>query len=71
MMYIPVLLSAAIVEELELKTKTDHTPPTTRSNQFQLLHDSSRQQYGYVRFHYSIEHVEFSADYTFLITIII
>ena len=32
-----VLLSAAIVEELE---------PTTRSNQFQLFHDGSRQQYG-------------------------
>ena len=24
------------------------TPPTTHSNQFQLFHDSSRQQYGYV-----------------------
>jgi hypothetical protein len=23
-----------------------HTPPTTHSNQFQLFHDSSRQQYG-------------------------
>ena len=32
-----VLLSAAIVEELE---------PTTHSYQFQLFHDSSRQQYG-------------------------
>jgi hypothetical protein len=52
MLYIPVLLSAALVEELELKTKTDHTPPTTHSNQFQLFHDSSRQQYRYV--HYSL-----------------
>jgi len=31
-----------------MKTKTDHTPPKTHSNQFQLFHDSSRQQYGYV-----------------------
>ena len=56
-----VLLSAAIVEELELvlvccgcridlflfsKQKQINMPPTTRSNQFQLFHDSSRQQYG-------------------------
>jgi hypothetical protein len=34
-----------------MKTKT---PPTTHTHQFQLLHDSSRQQYGYVH-HYSIE----------------
>jgi len=33
-----VLLFAAIVEELEL--------PTTHSNQFQLFHDNSRQQYS-------------------------
>ena len=55
-----VLLSAAIVEKLELiwvgcrrrvdlfmgKHKQINTPPTTHSNQFQLFHDSSRQQYG-------------------------
>ena len=36
-----VLLSAAIVEEVEWPM-----PPTTHSNQFQLFHDSSRQQDG-------------------------
>jgi hypothetical protein len=36
----PLLLSAAIVEELELVC----TPPTAHSNQFQLFHDSGRQQ---------------------------
>jgi hypothetical protein len=42
-----VLLSAAIVEELEpvLVCYGWRTPPTTHSNQFQLFHDSSRQQY--------------------------
>ena len=38
-----VLLSVAIVEELEL---LNTEPPTTHSNQFQLFHDSSRQQYS-------------------------
>jgi len=43
-----VLLSAAIVEELELIWVCCGwcTPPTTHSNQFQLFHDSNRQQYG-------------------------
>jgi len=36
-----VMLSVAIVEELELSW-----PPTTHSTQFQLFHDSNRQQYG-------------------------
>ena len=35
----PLLLSAAIVEELELVWCT---PPTAHSNQFQLFHDSGR-----------------------------
>jgi uncharacterized short protein YbdD (DUF466 family) len=35
-----------------MKTKHINTPPTTHSNQFQLFHDSSRQQYGYV--HHSL-----------------
>jgi hypothetical protein len=30
------------------KQKPINMPPTTHSNQFQLFHDSSRQQYGYV-----------------------
>jgi hypothetical protein len=30
------------------KHKQINTPPTTHSNQFQLFHDSSRQQYGCV-----------------------
>jgi len=30
------------------KKKQINTPPTTHSHQFQLFHDSSRQQYGYV-----------------------
>jgi hypothetical protein len=36
----PLLLSAAIVEELELVWVC--TPPTAHSNQFQLFHDSGR-----------------------------
>jgi len=31
------------------KQKQINMPPTTHSNQFQLFHNSSRQQYGYVR----------------------
>jgi len=45
------------------KKKQINTPPTTHSHQFQLFHDSSRQQYGYVH-HYSIELIAFSAKYT-------
>jgi len=41
-----VLLSPAIVEELELIWVCCGWPPTTHSNQFQLFHDSSGQQYG-------------------------
>jgi len=43
-----VLLSAAIVEELELVSVFCEwrTPPIAHPNQFQLSHDSSRQQYG-------------------------
>ena len=37
--------------------------PYSHSHQFQLFHDSSRQQYGYVH-HYSIELIAFSAEYT-------
>jgi hypothetical protein len=42
------LLSAAIVEELEPVWLCCgwRRPSTAHSNQFQLLHDSSRQQYG-------------------------
>ena len=35
-----------------MKSKQINTPPTAHSNQFQLFHDSSRQQYGYV--HHSL-----------------
>ena len=45
------------------KQKQINTPPT-HSNQFQLFHDSSRQQYGMYIIHYSIEHIAFSAEYT-------
>jgi hypothetical protein len=40
----PLLLSAAIVEELEPVCVCCgwHTPPTAHSNQFQLFHDSGR-----------------------------
>ena len=41
-----VLLSAAIVEELELIWVCCRWPPTTHSNQFHLFHDSSRQECG-------------------------
>jgi len=43
-----VLLSVAIVEELELILVCCgwRTPPTTHSNLFQLFHDSNKQQYG-------------------------
>ena len=41
-----VLLSAAIMEELEPVWVCCGTPHTTHSNRFQLFHDSSRQQYG-------------------------
>jgi len=34
------------------KQKQINMPPTAHSNQFQLFHDSSRQQYGYV--HHSL-----------------
>ena len=47
-----------------MKTKT---PPTTHTNQFQLFHDSSRQQYGTYIIHYSIELIAFSAECTSLI----
>jgi uncharacterized short protein YbdD (DUF466 family) len=47
-----------------MKTKHTNTPPTTHSNQFQLFHDSSRQQYGMYIIHYSIELTVFSAEYT-------
>jgi len=46
--YYTILLSSAIVEELDLIWVCCgwRTSPTTHSNQFQLFHDSSRQQYG-------------------------
>jgi hypothetical protein len=42
-----ILLSAAIMEKLKLIWVCCgwRTPPTTHSNQFQLFHDSSRQEY--------------------------
>jgi len=36
------------------KQKHINMPPTTHTNQFQLFHDSSRQQYGYV--HHSLSY---------------
>jgi hypothetical protein len=44
----PLLLSAAIVKELELVLVCCgwRWPPTAHANRFQLFHDSSRQQYG-------------------------
>jgi hypothetical protein len=44
--------------------KQINTPPTTHSNQFQLFHDSNRQQYGMYIIHYSTELIAFSAEYT-------
>ena len=51
-----VLLSADIVEVLK---------------QFQLFHDSNRQQYGTYIIHYSTEHIAFSAEYTLSSIIVI
>jgi hypothetical protein len=45
------------------KQKQINTPPATHSNQFQLFHDSSRQQYGTYIIHYSMELIAFSAQY--------
>ena len=47
------------------KQKQINTPPITHSNQFQLFHDSNRQQYGMYIIHYSIELIAFSAECTF------
>jgi len=52
------------------KQKQINTPPT-HSNQFQLFHDSYRQQYGMYIIHCSIEYVAFSAEYTLSTTIVI
>jgi hypothetical protein len=49
------------------KQKQINTPPT-HSNQFQLFHDSNRQQYI---IHYSIEHIASSPEYTLSTTIVI
>jgi hypothetical protein len=46
------------------KQKQINTPPTTHTNQFQLFHDSSRQQYGTYIIHYSVELIAFSAECT-------
>jgi hypothetical protein len=53
-----MLISATIWQQ-----KQFNTPPTTHSHQFQLFHDSSRQQYWYVH-HYSIKLIAFSTEYT-------
>jgi hypothetical protein len=53
------------------KQKHINMPPTTNTNQFQLFHDSSRQQYGMYIIYFSIEHIAFSAEYTLLTTIVI
>jgi hypothetical protein len=50
---------------------TFYTPPTAHSNQFQLFHESSRQQYGMYIIHYSVEHIAFSAEYTTLSTTVV
>jgi len=42
-----------------LKQKQINMPPTTHSNQFQLFHDSNRQQYGMYIINYSIELIAF------------
>jgi hypothetical protein len=52
------------------KQEQINTPPT-HSNQFQLFHDSNRQQYGMYIIHYSIEHIAFSAEYTLSTTTVI
>ena len=54
-----------------MKTKTDQYATHTHSNQFQLFHDSNRQQYGMYIIHYSTEHIAFSAEYTLSTTIVI
>jgi len=53
-----------------LKQKQINTSPT-HSNQFQLFHNSNRQQYGTYIILYSMEHIAFSAEYTLSTTIII
>ena len=39
-------VSGVTITHLQEHKTTVTTPPTTHSNQFQLFHDSSRQQYG-------------------------
>jgi hypothetical protein len=56
---INTMLTSAITR----KQKQINMPPTL-SNQFQLFHDSSRQQYSTYIIHYSIELTAFSAEYT-------
>jgi hypothetical protein len=41
-------IDAMLTSATTWKQKQINTPPTTQSNQFQPLHDSNRQQYGYV-----------------------
>jgi hypothetical protein len=55
-------IDAMLTSATTWKQKQTNTPPTTHSHQFQLSHDSSRQQYGYV--HHSIELTIFSSEYT-------
>jgi len=54
----------ATVLQVYYLTSKFNTPPTTNSHQFQLFHDSSRQQYGTYIIHYSIELIAFSTEYT-------
>jgi len=47
-----------------MKTKTDQHTTHSALNQFQLFHDSNRQQYGTYIIHYSTELIAFSAECT-------
>ena len=44
------------------ENKQINKPPTTHSNQFHLLHESSRQQYSMYIIHYPTERIAFSAE---------
>jgi hypothetical protein len=48
----PLAIDTMLTSATTCKQEQINTPPTTHSNQFQLFHNSNRQQYRYV--HYSL-----------------
>jgi len=64
MMYIRIVVCCYCgrVGTTKWKQKQINTLHTAHSDQFQLFHNSSRQQYGMYIIHYSAEHIAFSAE---------